>query len=167
MIEEIMPAHNILANAGIPFVANKSIVSVLLIIPIILIEGGLIARCLKQSFAKALAVATAANAVSTLAGLGMAVVELVLLSSSFDFSLTVWALELLSGFLVTVLLEFLVLKKALKDCAPPSLWRVVLLSNAITYGLLVIASLVYADITTRGAFDPVIDALSQWITIGV
>ena len=127
------------ANVGIPFAAGAMMTSVLLLAPIILIEAGFIARQLKQRYPKSLLIAAIANLLSTLVGIVLAVFLWGIILERE--TLPILAIELLGSFLLTILIEFFVLHKAFNKISPAAIRKVTLVSNGVTYLLLICVSI--------------------------
>ncbi|MCX7854896.1 MAG: hypothetical protein N2556_02790, partial [Anaerolineae bacterium] len=140
-----------LPNSGIiPFYQMRFMFSWLLLIPIILIEGLIIARGLRSAFLKALGVATLANIVSTLVGAVAAIGGFFSLFTFVEFlgppkglAFLSFALEngplgeiivdLAIAFPMTIFSEFLVLRRLFRASETSRVLIVTLLSNGITY----------------------------------
>lgn len=133
----MITSNFLLANVGIGLAAGKLVANILLLLPIILIEGGFITKLLKQRYTKAILVSTIANVISTLVGI---------ILGFFALMGTMWDLyflagEWLVGFLLTILLEFFVLRQAFKPFRSSEIWKVTIVSNIVTYLLLITVSI--------------------------
>ena len=134
----MIPSSVILANAGIPFAGGKVIASIWLLIPIILVEAGFIAYQFEIRYHKALSTSAIANIASTIVGIGA---EYLLMGAVLHLhALPVLAGELVGGFFVTVLVEFFIVRESFITLPVSDIWKVTIMSNIVTYLLLIVVS---------------------------
>lgn len=149
-----------LPNSGIvTFYQMRLLFSWLLLIPIILIEGAIIARGLKTAFFKALGAATLANIASTLVGIAAAIAGVFTLINFIELLKPPMAQMFLPGagplgeitvdlaiaFPMTILSEFLILRRLFRASDTSRILIVTLLSNGITYALMFAAALSFTN----------------------
>lgn len=140
-----------LPNSGIiTFSQMRFLFSWILLIPIILIEGVIIAWGLKTAFFKALGAAALANIASTLVGIAAAIAGVFALINFIELlkppmaqmflpgagPLGEIAVDLALAFPMTILSEFLILRLLFRASDTSRILIVTLLSNGITYAFM-------------------------------
>lgn len=136
----------LLGNAGVPFFTSSIGYSVLLLIPIILIEAYVVWKGLKLRWWRSLLLSTYANIVSTLVGTLLFLFIGVLLSSALMFgfvnpiTISLFVLEflvtLIPMFYVSVWLEWRIWQARLKKVDRAQVKKIVFTAHLYSYGLL-------------------------------
>jgi hypothetical protein len=131
----LLPGY-VFANTGVPVLTRTVIGLVLWLIPIVIVESLILKKQIRISTLAVVGSVTVANITSTLAGVGLAFVE-IFLSPYYVYSVTATSLVTLALFvplfILSVVIEVPVVKIMSKSADTPSLKRAVILANIGSY----------------------------------
>lgn len=129
-----------LANVGIPFAFENVIINILGLIAVVFIESGLIKLSLRTRYLKCLSTSAWANIASFL--LGVIIGPLFLWGSAKYLFLAI-------SFLLTLIVEFLILKAAFKNIRSSKIISATVTANVVTYVVVVVLIDILLMGTTR------------------
>lgn len=173
----LLPPSIASANAGVPMIFLTFPVMIFALIPIILIEAGILKKFLKITYKKAFLSFGLANLVTTIIGFPLSwglllVLELLTTGGScgpgfhnigtsiitviveaawicpweehlFWMVPIAFIICLIIAFLISVWIEYLIIKRIFKNFDNKKVKKIVIIANSITYGLLIVLNLVY------------------------